>query len=210
MALDKGQWGQVFWITDEDKNWDEKKSKYFFLNPDGQFHNYIFGLSEIEGKVIQLRLDPTDVPTMIKIDYIKLLNLPAWEFDRTSEGWSAWNQLSAFEVSDGTLKTKSLGNDPYMGSPVLDNIRPTWMDIRMALDKGQWGQVFWITDEDKNWDEKKSKYFFLNPDGQFHNYHFNFGVLDNPRWGIKGKVIQLRLDPADVPAEIKIDYIRLE
>ncbi len=59
-----------------DRDWSESKSRWFMITPDGQFHDYTIYVSlnaAWRGTIRQLRLDPTDQPATIEIDYIRLI-----------------------------------------------------------------------------------------------------------------------------------------
>jgi hypothetical protein len=76
MKISAGNIAQVFFVTDGDPEYDEAKSLVFTPTADGEFHTYSLDISTVagwRGKVIQLRLDPTDQPSEIEIDYIRVV-----------------------------------------------------------------------------------------------------------------------------------------
>jgi hypothetical protein len=78
MKITGGKAGQIFWITEEEKNWSEERSAKFNLIPDGEFHEYIIDLSKEKGwtgHIRQFRFDPTDAPAEIELDWFKTLLL---------------------------------------------------------------------------------------------------------------------------------------
>ena len=76
----------------------------------------------------------------------------------------------------------------------------------MKSSAGEWAQVFFITDSDNGYDEAKSLRFKIKSDGQFHTYALRMDKVA----GWKGVIIELRLDPVEVKANIEIDFIRIE
>ena len=77
MRTDKGSGAQLFWQTKSDPNYSEPQSSRFALKADGYFHTYSVPLSDNrlwQGKVIQLRFDPTNQANAeFAIDYIRLV-----------------------------------------------------------------------------------------------------------------------------------------
>ncbi len=79
------------------------------------------------------------------------------------------------------------------------------LEIRMQVDRGRAGQVFWTSDDLPIFTEEGSLFFELAADGEFHVYRVP--VADNDQW--RGTIRQIRLDPTDVEdADIAIDYVR--
>jgi hypothetical protein len=77
--------------------------------------------------------------------------------------------------------------------------------IRMKVDKGSSGQVFWATNVFPM-SEFTSQRFPLIADNQFHIYELD--LTTNPAWW--GKITRLRFDPTDsAGANVEIDYIKL-
>ena len=200
-------------VTTTDAAWNEEKSKCLTV-ASGDFQTYQFVLKDnpqwYGNLVTQIRLTaPT--PVQLEIDSLQVdQNGYAWEFEKRgdNEGWSAWNDLRAFEVKDGRLLTQSTGDDPYMGSPAGLRINADELhgiDIRMKITAGNSAQVFFITGEDPEYDEAKSLIFTPTADAEFHTYSLDMSSVD----GWQGKVIQLRLDPTDQASTVEIEYIRV-
>jgi hypothetical protein len=131
-----------------------------------------------------------------------------WDFDAEgqNEGWVPQNHLEDFTVSGGTLGTRSLGDDPYMGSPAMAvqaDLYPI-LNIRMKVSDGNTGQIFFITDSDPLWGEAKSLRFDLGGHRDFQTYTLDMSNLD----GWKDMVLNIRLDPTDAEnAQVEIDWI---
>lgn len=73
--------GAIFWITSLDGEFLPDKQKTFEVRADGKFHKYTVDLDTggnlfVGDNIIQLRLDPTDRPARIEIDYIRIKGYP--------------------------------------------------------------------------------------------------------------------------------------
>jgi hypothetical protein len=133
-----------------------------------------------------------------------------WEFDTNgdAEGWSAWNQLSPLQITDGHLVTQSTGTDPYMGSSWLavDATRYSTIQINMKVSAGDTAQLFFLTDASNTYDEIKSLRFPIQANGGYHTYSLDMSQV--PGW--QGLITQIRFDPTIAQAAVDIDYIRLQ
>ncbi|GAB4533608.1 MAG: hypothetical protein Fur0018_23070 [Anaerolineales bacterium] len=72
MRVSSGGGGQVF-FTPETGTISEATSLWFELIPDGEFHTYTLDFSSLPdwtGTISKMRLDPTDAPGDVEIDYI--------------------------------------------------------------------------------------------------------------------------------------------
>lgn len=75
MKVAAGFTGQVFFLPEDAVDFVEANSLRFDLIADYQFHIYTLDMSNVDtwqGRVIRLRLDPTDAITSIEIDYIRI------------------------------------------------------------------------------------------------------------------------------------------
>ena len=133
-----------------------------------------------------------------------------WKFDSTTLGWQAWHDIDLFRVENGVLRIKSTGKDPYLVSPQIEIIPSmvSSLEIRMSVTAGSSGRIFWATLESPVFDQKRSQSFALKADGNFHTYVLELSELLSWRW--TRNITELRLDPTNEPAEIKLDYIRLK
>ena len=131
----------------------------------------------------------------------------SWEFDDPSlAGWDAAQNLGDTKVQNGCLTAVSSGNDPAFASQVIeiDARKMRSVEIRMKVDKGKVGQLFWAS-RGQGTSEAASSRFDPIADGQFHVYKLDLG--SSPAW--KGRITSLRLDPTDAAAaHIEVDYIR--
>jgi len=74
--------------------------------------------------------------------------------------------------------------------------------MRIIQGQGTVGQIFFLTDQDSNWDESKSVVFILDQDGTFQTY--NILMSETPAW--RGTVTKIRLDPVNDPTTINIQF----
>ncbi|MEJ2756920.1 MAG: hypothetical protein P8046_00430 [Anaerolineales bacterium] len=137
--------------------------------------------------------------------------IPApWRFDTDgdTEGWGETNQISGFTSQNGRLSMHATGGDPYFLSPTFYLPAEDYdrIGIRMKANGGRntGGQVFFITEDDPDWDEAKSLVFDVTADGQFHDYVLDFSTVT----GWHGIITQLRFDPVwEVTQDVEIDMI---
>ncbi|RME87465.1 MAG: hypothetical protein D6770_09285, partial [Anaerolineae bacterium] len=74
MRVSGGKGGQVFFAP-ENGILSEENSLWFELFTDGEFHTYTLDFSSLPdwtGTISEIRLDPTDAPGNIEIDYISI------------------------------------------------------------------------------------------------------------------------------------------
>ena len=134
----------------------------------------------------------------------------SWEFntDNNRERWFAYNELTGFDISNGTLKTSSLGGDPYMGfqsSLDIDGQEYKYIEIRMKVSAGNDAYIYFTTVSDHIFDANKIKHFSITSGNNFEIYKIDMSNVAT--WN--DIISQIRLDPTNVIADIEIDYIRL-
>lgn len=130
------------------------------------------------------------------------------EFDSVHDLWlrpMSW--LKETRIEGGYLSTEAMTEDPmYLGPPFMrmpaENI--SLIRVKMRVEKGTTGQLFWITGKEGNWSEDRSIRFPIKTDGDFHEYDID--VARSPEW--KGIILQLRFDPTDSSGKIDIDWFR--
>lgn len=130
-----------------------------------------------------------------------------WEFDDDLEGWSAMMGISEFKLENGYLVLRTSTNDPAINLPPVNLNAKEYRKIliRMKVDKGNGGQVFWATSLFPI-SEFTSQRFQLVADNEFHIYELD--IASHPAW--QGTITSLRFDPTDVAgATVMIDYIRI-
>jgi hypothetical protein len=117
-----------------------------------------------------------------------------WDFAEGVHGWEAWNDLERFEIRDGALTTRALGNDPFMASPefVIPALALGDIEIEVRVRAAQsnvHARVFWLATDQPDFQPGLSASFAARADGDH--------------------ITRLRFDPADVPGEIAIKTIRV-
>lgn len=132
--------------------------------------------------------------------------LQSWLFetDGDAEGWRPENHLGDFDVSDGALRTTSLGGDPFMVNDAdleIDASDGLTVEITMQTSASSDAQVFWTSDADPNFTEGKSTKFSVEA-GEMRTYRVPIRAFD-------GVVTGLRLDPLTTEGDIVIDAIRI-
>lgn len=133
-----------------------------------------------------------------------------WGFGETNntEGW----QLSAGMEVQGAAQSSMFLLATQPDSSMSISGLQLWttpcdrLTVRMRIPPGTESQLYWRSGPDEPYSESQSLKLPADPDGMFHTYEFRVG--DVPSWF--GKVVSLRLDPADQPAEIEIDELRFE
>lgn len=166
----------------------------------------------IDGNII-IKIFVVDSLSEIEIEPIVLLpqlEEPLWEFenDGYSDGWYPNVDIAEMEITDGYLKARSLGADPWFTGPSLEIIATDYDTsvVRMRSNKGSHAQLFWATDNEPFFSQSKSYPFTTIADGNDHVY--SLPLVEKDSW--KGTINQLRFDPTDQgQAEFTIDYIRL-
>lgn len=131
----------------------------------------------------------------------------SWEFEEDLEGWTAMMGIGEFKVADGCLIMRTSTNDPAFNLPPVHLNAKEYKKIviRMKVDKGNGGQVFWATSIFPI-SEFTSQRFQLIADNEFHIYELD--LTTNPAW--QGTITSLRFDPTDTAdANVVVDYIRI-
>ncbi len=136
----------------------------------------------------------------------------AWEFPKDMEQWEPWNELTDFEAGEGTLVTRALGGDPFMGSPPLDipslALGDVELDMRIQADTPDLhGSVFWRVQGMEDFSPALQATFDVKADGEFHRYLIDLSETGQLAMG--DHIVQLRLDPVDAPSYIEIQSVRL-
>ncbi len=120
----------------------------------------------------------------------------AFKFTTDTDLWAATHDVGNLRVEAGILRGTSLSGDPFMERPkmwLLPNLFSKIV-IRMRVNGGTKGQVYYTTTAEPGYSEDKSLQFDLIPDGMWHDYVLDMGSL--PKWA--GKTINgIRLDPTN-------------
>lgn len=127
-----------------------------------------------------------------------------WEFDdpdfKMAEAYGC-----ELKVEEGLLKgiTKP-SNAVYFILPEVSEKSPLDLHIRLRTDEELYGrgEVYWITEEDEEWNQEKFFRFPIAHDGQWHDYKLAIPSRDT--------VKQIRVCPGWTEGTFEVDYIRLE
>ena len=135
-----------------------------------------------------------------------------WVFSQGAHGWEPWNDLAGFETHDDVLVTKSLGSDPYMAGPLIDVATMQLGDIAITMRVSAsvpqlHGSLYWRTTDMKDFSPALKESFDVIPDGEFHTYRLD--IAKSGKLFIGDNIAQLRVDPADGPADIGLRAIEL-
>lgn len=171
---------------------DPDSDSMSFETTDGELYLYIsrfnFGGNSLDRDLLRF---PVAVETVT-------LEAPSWDFEADGDlgGWVAENQLEPFEVTGGSLRTTSTGDDPYMSSPPIDVpalAYPTLVvEMTVTADRPTTSaEVFFATEADPLLDEAKLTRFEVRADGAPHTYEIDMSELAT--WA--GLVRRIRIDP---------------
>jgi hypothetical protein len=180
----------------------------------GEFAEYVFPAGEFlswrDSLIYQLQLRPEE-PASFEIDSI-IVDTSGQVFDfftaAEAAGLQPVNQLEDLVVEAGSLRMRSVGDDPYLHIPLQQPLEagdsPT-IEIRMKISAGTFAQVF-FQPAGGVFSEENSLVFEITDDGAYHTYTLDLSSV--PGWD--GQILQLRLDPTDTAADIEIDYILIQ
>jgi hypothetical protein len=131
-----------------------------------------------------------------------------WDFGKVEDrNWSAGN-MDKVSHDGGVLSGVALNGDPILYGPriKIDAAKISKIEIKMKMDKADFGQVF-FADHFHNMDQDKSVRFDVVGDGQFHVYEVD--MSKNAWW--RGEVGAIRIDPNGIEgSRIEVAYIRLK
>ena len=134
-----------------------------------------------------------------------------WLFNNGTEGWMLSPSLSG-TVDSGIYNLTVNGADAYMSSPDslnIDAVTNGQFDIRLQnQSSGSKFQLFWIRNDDSDWNQEKSMEFNVIPN-ETRQTDYMAVLRDSPQW--KGTIRQIRLNPTDnnTSGNIKLDQISI-
>jgi uncharacterized protein YbaR (Trm112 family) len=142
----------------------------------------------------------------------------SWRFAHHDDrrGWT-WN--TALEPHDGDATRfafRSTSGDPFLLSPGLDlpaqRLRGVAITLRIhnpdyGVHEGL-GQVFWLAEADTEFAEHKSVLFDLRNDGEPHTYRID--LQGHAEWPADDRILCLRIDPVNAPAEVELVAVELD
>lgn len=175
-----------------------------FSTSDGQMYFYVsrfnFGGNSLDRDLLRFPIEVQDVE----------ITAPDWTFDTADdfEGWIPEFDIADPVVADGSLTFRSSGGDPIFLSPAL-NLPAEFSTLRIRL-RAEPGpedvaaELFFVTDDDADYDGRKLLIFDLVDDGEFHDYVLDLSTM--PDWN--GKIVRLRFDPITLEGRtVDIDRI---
>lgn len=129
-----------------------------------------------------------------QIDYLVATSMIDMTFsaDGDSEGFTS--QDSVLNVHNGHLYMNVTGDNPSLYSPVfkqdLTMSNKLSVNMKNGTDANQF-RISWVTVEDPDWNDEKSKVFEINSPEDFQTFDFSFA--DKPSW--QGTLKQFRIEP---------------
>jgi hypothetical protein len=117
------------------------------------------------------------------------------------------SQVRFAQIDEGLYRAESFGKDPILFGPPAMKLPASSVSvvkIRMRATAGAKGQLYWNTEDERDWSDRRSITFDLLPDKKFHEYALPVGSHDE--W--RGSIWSFRLDPVDAPASFVIDWFQ--
>lgn len=118
-------------------------------------------------------------------------------------------QIDNFKIENGAVSGKSTGRDPkfYIKNvnASADNIKEIRVRAKSTFESPTRFQIFFITDSDPNWDEKKSVHTTLDNSGGWTELAMNAAGMS----GMKGKITDFRIDPGELEGDFSVDSIEI-
>lgn len=147
----------------------------------------------------------------VRDEAIKSFTSFGFDFTNGFGQWQTNAQLNVIGSEQGTLKLKSLGNDPYMELKNL-HLNPKAIKsfrLKMRVKKDDIfvsniteGQISWDSPLEPPFGLKKVFRFPIKADGEWHDYEIDIGRYAG--WYLLEEVNALRIDPVSCKAFIEI------
>lgn len=150
------------------------------------------------------------VPEDIGLKVIEADHLPfndKLEFNENLKNFVNFHNIKDLKVENNTLKFKTISYDSHIqySNISFDTKEYKKLIVKMKVDKGSIGRVFWASDIFPSISPFTGCIFKIFPDNEIHLYEID--LTSNLGW--QGKVTHLRLDPTDAcEANVAIEYIR--
>lgn len=127
--------------------------------------------------------------------------------DEDKSNYVYGDMIDGFVVENGVAKGTVTDRDPkfYIKNANLAaaNIKQIKVRARSTIESPSRFQIFFITDENPNWDEKKSFHTTLDNTGEW--IELVMDTVGNSQ--LKGTITEMRVDPAELPGGFEVDYI---
>ena len=131
-----------------------------------------------------------------------------WTFEQDTRGWEPWNEIDEFQACDGALQMHIIGNDPFMGGPIIE-VQPGELkriEIQLRAQAAQptfQAELYWQTAAMADFSGEARAVFSVDTDDKSHIFTLEPKIRgDSP-------LIRLRLDPSDMPAQIQLERITI-
>ncbi len=136
----------------------------------------------------------------------------AWEFARDAQGWEPWSDLADVQVRGERLAMRATGGDPIIGGPRIDISSVAIGDIQITMAARAdrpvlGGEVFWLVEGMEDFSPAMRIPFQVQADGAEHVYKLD--ISSTEQLAIGDRIVQLRFDPADAPADLALSSIRV-
>lgn len=160
---------------------------------------------------------PIAITPMLEPQEVALFSEPVrLEFDRQADRLGAWNEVAVMEPAGSAIHLSTTGTDPYVAVPTAPFapwfLRTLRIRLRARPAAGCGnpdGALLWTTNLDPAWGARgKAVGFPVEADGLWHEIAVD--LSGNAAWNGSGIVTGLRYDPIRCPAELDVDYIRIE
>lgn len=208
--------GQLFWTeTLEGRfgGFSEEKVCRFDAFSDGEFHVYrVYPFWHAAKKIIRLRLDPPAAGSF-SIEWIRVAEQPlpsvssaaSRRIPARAENWIAWQDVQIVGAASDGLHLRSVGKSPVVlaPTPAVPADENAYVSIRMAVDKGNAGRLFAVSDARFG---MESLTFPIRADGKMHSYHIEADQI--PTWS--GRVLLLGVQPTDAAdAAVTVESVEI-
>jgi hypothetical protein len=135
----------------------------------------------------------------------------AWNFDQDTQGWEPWHQVAEFGIRERALVLQSEGTDPFLGSSEIEVPAMAFAGIEITMKAHApqpflQGQIYWRVAGADDFSPHIRQEFEIIADGEWHTYYL---PLASGLLATNDRIIQVRFDPANAPARIGIQSIRL-
>lgn len=135
----------------------------------------------------------------------------AWNFSSDAQGWQAQNDLAPFDFRDSALSTHSVGIDPYLVGPSIDIPSLAIGDVEIDMSvRGAAattvGSIFWSA-LGEDFTPARQQHFIIQADGAVRTHRVDL-ARDNKLF-TGDHIVQLRLDPGEMLADIVLKSIRV-
>ena len=185
------------------------KETPFSVIGDKEFHIYrIFPAWKDEKKIILMRFDSHD-KCEYEVDYIKIVQIAPgkntkadFDFTKDTGDWQISEGIDKLTLKDGILSFKTVSASPLLMNQSLNVATKGngYLAIRMAVDKGTNGSMFYVTSTGS---DRIS--IPLKADGKMHLYNIPMAAQ---KW--TGSLYLMNFTPTDAKdASVQVDYIKV-